>query len=77
MKKIINRLIQFSGRKNYEIDNYLSSYEVSVILIEKLIQLIRGLILKPFFKKIKWTYIYWIQSKNKIQIKFFHIKKIV
>lgn len=77
MKKIINRLIQFSGRKNYEIDNYLSSCEVSVILIEKLIQLIRGLILKPFFKKSNGLIFIGSRVKIKFKSNFSHKKNCI
>ena len=51
MKKILNKIIHFLGRKNYSIDAKISSYNMLIILLEKLIQLFRGFFLKIFLKK--------------------------
>jgi len=72
MKKIINRLIQFSGRNNYKIDNSLSFFEIIIILFEKLMQLIRGLILKPFFNKSNGLVFVGSRVKIKFKSKFSH-----
>ena len=51
LRKIINKLINSAGREGYSVDSNISNYEIIIILFEKIIQLIRGIIRKPFFKK--------------------------
>ncbi len=49
--KILNTLINLSGKVNYKVDVGIGSYSLLIIIIEKFIQFIRGLALKPFLKK--------------------------
>lgn len=51
IKKIVNKLIQIAGRKDYQIDNSISKFSLVVILFNRFIELIRGLKYKLFFKK--------------------------
>lgn len=51
IKTIINKLIHFLGRTNYKIDSNLSYYSITIVIFEKFIQFLRGLLLKLFFKK--------------------------
>jgi acetyltransferase-like isoleucine patch superfamily enzyme len=50
---ILNKLIHFLGRTNYKIDSNISYYSILIIISEKFIQFLRGLLLKLFFKKSK------------------------
>jgi acetyltransferase-like isoleucine patch superfamily enzyme len=51
--KNINYIINCLGRENYKIDKSISWRSLTIILFEKIIQLLRGLCLKLFFKKQK------------------------
>lgn len=51
MKSIVNKLIQNLGRKGYKIDSQISFYNLVIIIGNKFIQVIRGLLLKVFIKK--------------------------
>lgn len=53
MKKIINKLIRSLGRNDYSIDNTISSRNLFQIVANKGIQVVRGLLLKPFLNKSK------------------------
>lgn len=53
IKKAINRTIQALGKSGYTVDKSLSNRDLFTILFERLIQLIRGIIIRPFFKKTK------------------------
>jgi acetyltransferase-like isoleucine patch superfamily enzyme len=53
MKKIINKLIQKLGRKNYQIDSSISETELIFVLYSKFIKLIRGFFLKIRLKSSK------------------------
>lgn len=67
MKKIINKIIQLLGRKNYTIDNSLTSYCLVLIILPKIHQLIRGLFLKLFIKKSRG--VVFIGRNTKIKFK--------
>lgn len=51
MRHIINWIIKIIGRKNYYIDNNISNFELFLILISKLVEVFRGLLIKPFLRK--------------------------
>jgi len=51
IRSITNNLIQKLGRKNYYIDPSLSSIDLFKEISSRFIQAIRGLLIKPFFKK--------------------------
>ena len=43
---MINRIIQFLGRKDYVIDKEINIRDISIIICERMIQLVRGIFLK-------------------------------
>ena len=49
--KFINYIIGALGRENYKIDKHISWFSITIILFEKIIQLLRGLCIKFLFKK--------------------------
>ena len=51
MKRLINWIIQKLGRKNYLVDDHISTYSLLVIVISKFFQLLRGFWLKLFLKR--------------------------
>lgn len=51
--KIINWIINKVGRENYKIDLNISRYALMIIVIERAVQLLRGMFLKFMFKKQK------------------------
>ena len=51
MKRIINRIIQKLGRKHYAVDKSLATIDLSKILFSKVIQVVRGSILRLFVKQ--------------------------
>lgn len=48
---LINTVIAKLGRAGYEVDDQISFYSMLIIIYSKLIQIIRGLLLKVFLKK--------------------------
>ena len=74
MKNLINKLIQLLGRKGYKIDGSLSYYDLGIISITKLIQLIRGLFYKPFLKKSEGFIFIGRNVKIKFKSKISHGK---
>ena len=53
MRRLINKLIQSLGRKSYSLDLNLSSSDILVILVDKAVQLFRGLLLRLCFHEVK------------------------
>lgn len=53
MHRIINLIIQFLGKESYEIDNSISVLDLSIILFNRLMELVRGFYHKLFFHKSK------------------------
>jgi len=51
IRKLTNKIIALLGKENYSIDSNISNHNLSIILSEKLLQIIRGLILKIMIKK--------------------------
>lgn len=51
IKSATNKLIQTLGRQNYQIDSSLSSLDLFKEILSRVIQFLRGLLLKPFLKK--------------------------
>jgi acetyltransferase-like isoleucine patch superfamily enzyme len=49
--KIIDRLINRLGRKDYKIDSQISKRELSIILLQRAMQFFRGIILKVLVRK--------------------------
>lgn len=49
--EIINKLIRKLGKKGYLVDKSLSRFDIMIVILQRIIMLIRGLILKPFLKK--------------------------
>jgi hypothetical protein len=49
----IDKIIQKLGRKNYKVDEKISTYNMLILISEKSIELIRGVFLKLFLKKSK------------------------
>jgi len=50
---IINKIIRALGKKNYSIDSSLTKREIIIIVKDKLICLLRGILLKVWLKKSK------------------------
>lgn len=53
IRKLTHKIITLLGKNNYFIDSNISSYNLFIILSEKLLQIIRGLLLKITIKKSK------------------------
>ena len=51
MNQFINKIIQMLGRKDYEVDEYLTSRDIIYILLGKFSDLFRGLYLRMFLKQ--------------------------
>jgi acetyltransferase-like isoleucine patch superfamily enzyme len=49
--RIINKIIRRLGRDDYSIDSHLSKSDLLIEVKIKVFQLIRGILMKPFFKK--------------------------
>jgi hypothetical protein len=49
----LDKIIQKLGRENYAIDKNISFYNLLIIIVEKSIEMTRGLFLKFFLKKQK------------------------
>jgi len=54
IKIVINSILNKIGKSNYSIDEKVSNYAIIIILIEKSIQILRGLIVMPFLGGSKW-----------------------
>lgn len=72
MKILLNKFAQFLGRKDYSIDNLISSRDLFKIIANKLLQLIRGLCIKPFFKKSNGLIFIGRGAKIKFKTNFSH-----
>ncbi|WP_075342094.1 acyltransferase [Tenacibaculum agarivorans] len=73
MKKIVESIIDKLGRKDYKIDEHLSSYNLLIIVLTKLIQFFRGMIFVKLFLKSSKGLIFLgkrtsINHKNKISV---------
>lgn len=53
MKTIVNKIIRLLGKKDYHIDNRLSSFDLLIIISDRFRQACRGFILKIFLKSSK------------------------
>jgi acetyltransferase-like isoleucine patch superfamily enzyme len=51
MKGIVNKILSRLGRKNYVLDNDLSSFELFLYIFSKTSEILRGFLRKPFLKK--------------------------
>lgn len=49
--EIVNRLIQKLGKKNYRVDPVISLYDIVLIILQKILQLLRGYFLKFRLRK--------------------------
>lgn len=49
--RIVNKIIQYLGRSGYTVDNSISGSNMFIILRGKIFELLRGYILKIYFKK--------------------------
>lgn len=72
MKRLINKFVQFLGRKNYSVDDSMTSYELLQILTFKLIEVLRGFLAKPFFKRSTGLIFIGRGAKIKFKAKFSH-----
>lgn len=52
-KKLVDRLIQKLGRVDYRIDASIDHFTLFIIIKNRIVQVIRGFLLKPFLKKSK------------------------
>lgn len=68
MKSILNKIIHILGKKNYKLDDKLSSYDLFLIFWSKFFQIFRGLLLKIQLKKSKG----FIFVERRAKIKFKH-----
>ena len=72
MKKLINKIISFLGRDNYEIDQSITHLNLINILLSKGVQLARGLATKPFLNNSRGLFFIGkgvrIDFKSKISI---------
>ena len=67
MRKIINKIIELLGRKDYKIDENLSIYSIIIITTSKIFPVIRGCFLKINLKSSKG--IVFLGKKTKIKFK--------
>lgn len=51
IQRIINKLIQLLGKNGYKVDDSLKNIDLTLILLERFVQLFRGELNRPFFKK--------------------------
>lgn len=51
IKKLINRMIEILGKKNYQIDLHVDSYSLLIISFDKFIQYLRGFYFRFFIRK--------------------------
>ena len=65
-------LFKILGKENYKIDTNITNYQFFLIIISKLLQLIRGTVIKPFLKKSKGFIFIGNNSKIKFKSLFSH-----
>jgi acetyltransferase-like isoleucine patch superfamily enzyme len=53
IKIFINKIIQLLGKENYKVDEHLSNIDLFIIVKSKLVQFIRGLVIKVQIKEAK------------------------
>ena len=70
IRQCVNKIIQRLGRNNYELDYQLSTNDILVELGSRFLQVLRGLLLRPFLKESKGLIFLGkrvkIRSKNRI-----------
>lgn len=47
MTRVINRIIQGLGKKGYEVDNEIRSWDLWLVVFERFVSLLRGVLLRP------------------------------
>jgi len=67
MKRIIDHIIQFLGRKNYQVDSSIKTNVLLIIALNKFFEVLRGLILKIFLKESQG--LLFLGSRTKIIFK--------
>ena len=66
MKSILNKIIHILGKKDYKLDDKLSSYDLFLIFWSKSFQIFRGLLLKLQLKRAKGIIFFRKKGKSKI-----------